>query len=517
MIGVLGMADLLRLADIPDRERELADTVYRSGEALLDILNGILDFSKIEAGKLELEELSFNLRETVENALDLLAEIACSKGLELVFLMSPLVPEQVVGDPGRIRQIIINLVGNALKFTDRGEIAVTITASPGGADDMQEFEVAVRDTGVGLAPDACEKIFDAFAQADNSMTRQYGGTGLGLAVVRELAGLMGGSVSVESRLGEGSCFRVALSLPTQQEAVCLAEQFTNLGQLGSVLVAIPHSLCREQVTEFLSGCGFDVKLASSEWMQTGLLLPADSEMDYRFCLIDGDQSQTVEALLEEHFSPGGTLSSTLPIVLSLPEHYRGSDTPAPLTLSGQQQLSKPLSTSRLAEMLRGLIAGSRSPLPAASVGHKPETTPKVQQYSAHVLIAEDNPTTQQLLGILLQSAGLQVSFVRTGREAIDFLERVSVDLVFMDCQMPEMDGLDATRMLRSQGTVTPIVALTAYARQEDEGRCFDAGMNDFLSKPFRQKDLWDVLGKWLGPSDEGQTSIEQVYVQSSND
>lgn len=365
MIGVLGMADLLRNEALTDQQRQMAETVYTSGEALLEILNDLLDIAKIEAGKLTLETGPFKLCQVVDSAVSLFAETARSKGLHLVFESEPGLPDLVSGDAGRLRQIVLNLVGNAVKFTRHGQVTVTLSADPAVLSNDRLFHIAVRDTGIGIPAESLARIFEAFDQADGTLSRTHGGTGLGLTIVRELTKLMGGSVAVESTPGVGSCFTVTLQLPLAVEALLA----------GQVLPETPR---RADVTPTLA--------------------PA--------------------------------------------RHSRKS-----------------------------------------------------------ILLAEDNPTTQELLGILLRNAGFVLTIVDDGHGVLEKIAAAHFDLIFMDCQMPHLDGLETSRRLRQAGVVTPIVALTAHVRQEDEERCLAAGMNDFLGKPFRQHELQAVLSRWLPVAD----------------
>jgi len=365
MIGVLGMADLLRQKNFAGEDGQLIETVYRSGEALLNILNDVLDFSKIEAGRLELDSAPINISRIAEEVTQLMAVNAYAKGLEIVLQAQPGLPI-VMGDSGRIRQILLNLVGNAVKFTEHGKITVSVTACTHPSTEICDFTLIVQDTGIGIEEEVRARIFNSFDQGDSSMARKFQGTGLGLSITRELVQLMNGKITVESNAGTGSAFTVHLPL-----------------------VEAPTSVLSQMLRE-----------------QT--LQPKPSA------------SQTAR-------------------VAAAPTSYRGR----------------------------------------------------------RVLLAEDNPTTQKLLAILLQQVEIDLTVVDNGQEAIDYLKGKSVDLIFMDCQMPFMDGFEATRYLRARGVSTPIIALTAFARAEDEKHCLEAGMNDFLSKPFRQSELREVLSRWL--------------------
>lgn len=365
MIGVLGMADLLRQRPLKEQDLHLVKTIYRSGEALLTILNDLLDFSKIEAGHMSLDSVPFDAVRLTEDVTRLMELAAHDKGLDLTVSAS-VESTVVMGDPGRLRQVLLNLVGNAVKFTDSGSVSVSLEACDGPEEGECECLFVVRDTGIGIKEDVRSRIFDSFDQGDSSTTRMYGGTGLGLAITRELVHLMKGEIEVESKPGEGSVFSVRLPMTLSNQSELL-------------LNGLPKSM----------------------------LSYSDDEA---------------------------------PVIAS------------PVNLDGRRR----------------------------------------------VLLAEDNPTTQSLISILMQQMGLDLAIVDNGQAAIDYLEDKQVDLILMDCQMPILDGFKATAHLRAQGVTTPVVALTAYARSEDEEQCLDAGMNDFLSKPFRQNDLREVLFRWLG-------------------
>lgn len=352
MIGIMGMAEQLTAAELPESERRMARTVLKSGETLLSILNDVLDFSKIESGKLTLEEIPFSLQEVCEEVTSIFIDQANEKGLRLICHVKEECRGPFLGDPLRIKQILLNLVGNAVKFTEEGTVELTVE----GEGARGEVNLTIADTGIGIPENIQETIFESFAQADNSMARTYGGSGLGLAIVRQLTHLMGGHCRLHSAPGEGSTFRIELQLqPTSQ--------------------------------------------------------------------------------------------STAP-------EKRTKTTP------------------------------STSSAKRATPTHR-------------ILLVEDNPTTQQLIRLILDKSGFHFDIQANGLLAIEALESSAYDLILMDCEMPDMDGFEATRQIRKKDTQTPIIALTAHVRTEEIDRCLQAGMNDCLNKPFRQKQLLDILDKWL--------------------
>ena len=356
MIGILGMAEQLTNSDLPDSEQRLAQTVHRSGETLLNLLDDVLDISKIEAGKLELEHIPFSLQDICQDVVTIFTRQSREKNLKLHCHIDSACSGQFLGDPFRLKQILLNLVSNAIKFTAEGEVVLTSSCSGEGRE--KTVWLAVTDTGIGIAKSAQDEIFKSFSQADNSMTRKFGGSGLGLSIVRQLTHLMGGTCGLQSTPGKGSTFWIVLDL-----------------------------------------------------------LVADQETDKA--------------------DPPSLTTDTLPAGVPLE--------------------------------------------------------------NSSILLVEDNPTTQQLLTLILGKAGCKLDISSNGLHALTTMEKSAYDLIFMDCEMPDMDGFEATRTLRERNCATPIIALTAHVGREDIARCFEAGMNDCLNKPFRQKQLLDMIEKWLPP------------------
>jgi TMAO reductase system sensor TorS len=379
--GVLGMTALLGGTELTSAQRHYVETVRRSGEALLDLLSDILDFSRIEAGKLQLEKHEFDLRQPLKEVTELFAGHAGQKGLKLSCDIAPTVPVALSGDPGRLRQILVNLVSNAVKFTEAGEVTIRVTTAVQGPDESL-LRFAVKDTGIGIPCEFRDQIFESFAQVDGSHSRRFGGTGLGLAIARQLVELMGGEIGVDSQPGKGSTFWFTARLEKQ---------------------------------------------------------------------------------------------------------------PTSLAQNPEPALSRPASWNAGATGERDQAKDGSSPLPPSSPGLR-----------GYVLLAEDNPVNQELVKTMLECFGCRVDTVANGREAVDACQRAAYDLVFMDCQMPLMDGFEAVRFIREREKTaaahqrTPIVALTAHAFPSDRQRCLDAGMDDYLSKPFRQEHLREVTERWLG-------------------
>jgi len=485
MVGVLGMADLLRKSEIGARQRELAETVHRSAQALMCLLEDLLDVSKIEAGKLSLAPTAFNLRQLAEDVVVLMAPKAFEKGVDINLVMAPSSPEIVEGDAGRIRQMLLNLVGNAVKFTQQGAIEVCLWHLPGPGNGIYHLEV--NDTGIGISPHLQQKIFESFQQGDATEGRRFGGTGLGLAIVRELSVLMGGDVQVTSAPGQGSRFTLRLPLRIVDAAGFDPELREHLRE-KPVLVAVRQATTRRAASELLGGLGMQVReCASSSALLEALKLYDGSETK-----VDLVVDRTSWEALPEIFDARAIRTA---VVLQQPGMAE-AETRGRKSLA-LQHILLPVQLRDLAEALvhgaktvpkRGLVAGdghAAEPLEPLGIGG-----------GARILVAEDNPDSQKLLTILLTSAGYDVTLASNGSEALQEIGRNTFDLTFMDCQMPVLDGYEATREMRQRGITTPIIALTAFSRKEEYEKCLAAGMDDYLSKPFRQNSLYQILAKW---------------------
>ena len=503
MNGVLGMTELLLTTTLTPKQRSLADTLHRSGTGLLDIINQILDFSKIEAGKLKLEMIEFGLRQTVEDAVDLFAETAGRKHLELTCFVPPNIPDTVIGDPVRLRQILLNLVGNAMKFTHTGDVAVTLELITHTTTNLT-LKFRVRDTGVGIPEAAQARLFQAFSQADNSTTRKFGGTGLGLAIVKQLALLMGGDVGVDSVSGQGSTFwfTVELERAAQRTAASGATERPLDG--FSIFIVDDNSTNRQILETHLTAWGAAVLSATSGLEALALLdRQCTARRRIHLAVLDIHMPDMDGITLARTIREDARLSGMGLVALSSVDQVTDESQRYPSLFSAW--LRKPVHQSLLKDCLTRLchhVPATEAPAPTQPDDH-------AVPFAAHVLLAEDNPVNREVAFTMLELLGCTTTMVENGREAVEALTNRPFDLVLMDCHMPEMDGLTATALIREQETQaaqprhTTIVALTANALQGDRERCLAAGMDDYLSKPFTLTTLKEVLHRRLsikGPS-----------------
>ncbi|MDS4030628.1 MAG: response regulator [Candidatus Contendobacter sp.] len=496
MNGVLGMVELLLATRLQPQQRRFAELIQQSGASLLDIISDVLDFSKIEAGKLELEKIDFEALEIVEGVVALFAERAQRKGLELLCDL-PLEPVAVRGDPARLRQVLTNLVGNAVKFTERGEVVVRVAvleATP--ATCVLCFEV--RDTGIGIPVRLQKRIFNAFDQADGSMTRRFGGTGLGLAIAQQLVELMGGAIAVRSSEGQGSAFEVTLRLP-RVESLAPPED-SGIPQGARLLIVDDNPTSREILCRQLQAWGTRVAAVASGREALASLRSVQAGDDpYTLVLLDETMPEMSGLELAQAIDADPRWRGIQLLLLTSLGLLETSDRSA--RRAGISQLPKPVRRIPLRQCLRALLGGETS-------ARSPERAePVLTRRDVQVLLVEDNPVNQEVAKLMLAHLGCTVEVADHGQEALEFLDRHDCDLVLMDCQMPVMDGFQATmlirereRRLRENGQSVkslPIVALTAHAISGDRDHCLAVGMDDYLSKPFTRKELAAVLNRWL--------------------
>ena len=518
MNGVLGMAELLLGTDLDDRQRRFIESLYRSGESLLDIINDILDFSKIEAGKLDLERIDFDLRSLIEDLIELLAPRAHQKRIELAYKLAPGLPPIVRGDPTRLRQILINIIGNAIKFTERGEVVLTV--EPGdvvpGAPEASGVPVAeapatlvrfvVRDTGIGMRPEAVERLFSVFMQADQSSSRRYGGTGLGLAICHQLTGLMGGRISATSHVGEGSVFQVDLPLP-HGESGAVAPRLQPASSVAGkrVLIAEDNPTNRRILQEQLGALDMDCALAENGRQALQILrIAAHSASPFDLAVVDMKMPVMDGMTLCEQVRADGALAGLRLVMLT---SITGRDEARRAQAIGvDAYLAKPVRQQELvAALARVLGSGPSERLPQQPVCRLTGLAGR------RILVVEDHPVNQEVVTAMLATFGCETVLAEDGLGALERLEREDFDVVLMDCQMPTMDGFEAMRRLRdpayrqhdlARARRTPVIALTANALSGDAERCRAAGFSDYLAKPFRQRDLGAMLVQWACERDQ---------------
>src|SRR5271155_3091376 len=494
MNGVMGMSELLQASELTPRQRHLSETISHSAEALLQIINDILDFSKVEAGKLKLERVEFALREAVEETIEIFAARAHTKGLELACAVELNVPGTVRGDPTRLRQVLTNFVGNAIKFTDSGEVVVRVRA----VDDNGLLRFEVVDTGIGISQEAQTHIFNAFSQADSFTTRKYGGTGLGLAICRELATLMGGRIGVDSVVGRGSVFWLEVRLEPVADAAPTLTRLPRMNLAGlRALIVDDNTSSREILRQHLQSWGVGVVSAETSAAALAALDAAGARFD--FGLLD-DQMPGMGGIELATLIRQDARWPRLRLILqsSRDDHDGGSEASQLFAAI----LTKPLRraqlfscVSRVMTLQPGAAAADApvaGPGPAAS---RPSTGPRI-------LLVEDNPVNREVAIGMLESLGCRIDAAENGWLAIEAMNVTTYDAVLMDCQMPVMDGLPATADIRrreqtSGAARVPVIALTANAMEGDRERCLAAGMDDFLSKPFTQQQLATLLRRWL--------------------
>ncbi|PAW68453.1 MAG: hypothetical protein B9S34_02330 [Opitutia bacterium Tous-C1TDCM] len=486
--AVIGMSGLLLDTGLNRDQRELAETIRTSGDGLLGLINDILDYSKIESGRLELEDRAFDLRTCVENSLDVLAARAAEKGLDLVCAFDAGLPERVCGDETRLRQIVLNLLSNAIKFTARGEVFVSVSAvAPAGP--RVRLRLAVHDSGIGIPPDRIDRLFKTFSQVDATTTRQYGGTGLGLAICKRLAELMGGRIWVESTPGKGSSFHFEIEAGPAPEAgppkPYAAGRVPALAG-RRVLVVDDNAtgcrvLCQQGVTWGL------VPRAAGTAAAALAILDQDAAIDT--VIVDRDLPETPGAALAAELGARYPGRKVAVIVLTPPASAGNGPLPGVFGV-----LSKPVKAGALFALLTERYGGEA---PAAPVAAAAAALPGLAHPLA-ILLAEDNPVNQRVAALMLQRLGYRAEVAANGREAVEAVARKIYDLVLMDLQMPEMDGLQATREIRARhgdADRPRIVAMTANASLSDRERCLEAGMDDFMTKPVRGADLQKVLAE----------------------
>ena len=550
MNGVIGMTGLLLETDLTAPQRQFAETVRSSGETLLKIINDILDFSKIEAGKLEFETIPFDLRTTLEESLELLAEAAGKKHLELAGLVSANVPTALLGDPGRLRQILMNLIGNAIKFTAEGEIIVKIGVKEETADHVT-IHVDIHDTGQGIPEDVRPKLFQPFSQADSSTTRRYGGTGLGLAICKQLVTQMEGTIGVQNRPEGGSTFWFSATFRKQDTATTPQDRAPISLEHLRICAVDDHPTNRLLLEQYFQ-----------HWHMTGQVLERPSDCltilqeqaqagtPYDLAILDMEMPDMDGFELARRITADPMLRTTRLILLT--SLGRRGDATAAQQCGFSGYLTKPIRKSQLQsclETVMGFLAPHTLPTPPPLVTSH-YLKERQRQQSLRILVADDHQVNQQLAVLMVERLGVRADVAGNGQEVLEALSRIPYDLILMDCQMPDMDGYEATREIRNRETESirrstlgvspeesrkgvllapsplglspatsrvPIIAVTANAMPGDREKCQEAGMDDYLTKPIRPDELARILAKWLPPSDQGSPLPETVIPQISRD
>ena len=494
MNGVLGMTELMLGTELTEQQRKFCNTVHRSGKALLHVINDILDFSKVEAGKLELESIDFELRETVEEVMELMAENAHRKGLELLFEIQSGTPNAVIGDPSRLRQILTNLVGNALKFTERGEVFVHVSLVK--EDDSQvELCCEVRDTGIGMTKEACSRIFESFTQADGSTTRHYGGTGLGLAISKRLAEMMGGEIVVVSRLGAGSTFSFTMQLEKRADDAYDRPAHEQLRGMRVLIVDDNETNC-SILEHQTSAWGMRHGTAMGGKQALAMLRTAVDQGDHYDLAVLDMYMPGMDGIVLARAIKGDKLLADTPLIMLTSVGGGYGDAEVARKSGIHSYLHKPARQSDLYNAMVSTIDIKSEVMDKTSISGANTSVSDLK-----VLLAEDNPVNQEVALSMLELLGCKTQLAANGMEVVEALKQDSYDLILMDCQMPEMDGFEATSVIRNNeleeaGRHIPIIAVTANAMEGDREHCLAAGMDDYLSKPFSQSQLVEVLQQW---------------------
>ncbi|MFM9942407.1 MAG: response regulator [Hyphomicrobiaceae bacterium] len=499
MNGVIGMTDLLRRTPLSQRQRRLIETASQSARSLLTIINDILDWSRIETGKLELEVRDFDLARCAEETIELFVETAARKGLEISSMIAKDVPALLRGDEARVRQVLVNVLGNALKFTESGAIVLTIDAKPGATAATVDVSIKVADSGIGMDADVLARIQRPFVQADGSINRRFGGTGLGLAISKQLVDLMHGQLIVESRPNVGTTVNVLLALAVAEQSPALSDRTARAELAGRRLLLVnePGMDCGV-IARYLTDAGSHVDVvASAQEAPAAFTAALKGQKPIEGVVLNTDKPETQAAAVTAALtalSPAGTPAMVLvaPIGAKLQRQH--------LQAAGIcEVINKPIRRGDLLDaMVRAL---TRKPGDDRTRDATPASL-QLPQFSARVLVAEDNPVNQEVVLEYLTGFGCKVDIAHNGVEAVSTSEATDYDLIFMDCQMPEMDGYSATRNIRlrekAKGRMrTPIVALTANAFDSDRQACLEAGMDDHVGKPFTEEQLARTLKLWL--------------------
>ena len=514
MNGIIGLTDLLLSTQLkPDQRRQLK-LVQTSADSLMNVLNDILDFSKIEAGKLEIDPATFDLRDVVGDTMKLFGLQAHQKGLEFGYRVKPVVPDLVVGDVGRLRQILVNLTGNAMKFTDKGEVFLTVDLHE-QTDDSISLHFAVEDTGVGITKEKQREVFEAFSQADGSMTRKYGGTGLGLTISRRLVEMMGGRVWVESEVGRGSVFhfivRLGVASPAERAAAEAPRQVVSFDGLR-VLIVDDHSTNRTIFEEMASNWRMEPTTVEHGEDALVALRKADSEGNpFSLVLLDAHMPDISGFEVAKRIRKELEMKDLTLMMLTSDDCTDFVERNRDLNLAAH--LVKPIKQSELLDSIVNVLQRPSQVQAKKSFEQSPDQTESENKPSRsfRVLLAEDNAVNQQLMVRILERESHEVSIANNGREAVELSDTAQFDVVLMDVQMPEMDGYEATQAIREREQNTtirlPIIALTAHAMKGDREKCLDAGMDAYVSKPIQVDQLMATMHDVVATTDSSPVEL----------
>lgn len=521
MNGIIGMIDLALRTELNDDQYDFLTSARESADALMSLLNSVLDLSKIEAGQFHLEEIEFDLLPLVEGVAQTLAGRAEAKGLEIASYIDPNVPLRVIGDPGRLRQILINLMENAIKFTDHGEVFLRAELeSDQGSRALLRF--LVTDTGIGIPPERVNAIFERFVQADGSTTRKYGGTGLGLTISKQLSEMMGGTIGVESEPGKGSTFWFTALLEKSQNPTAQQQRPPVLLQGLRVLVVDDNATNRKILTRMLGNFGCQVTaVATGREVMPSLVRSALTKHPYRLVLLDL-QMPDIDGVNVLQLIRAERLTQNTKVIVLTSMGHRG-EIERLKELGCSSYLLKPIKQSQLQETLENVI-GQRTW--SERRRRLPEEPPVRIGRRLRILLAEDNHINRKMIKELLSREGHQVDLANNGIQAVEIWQQAEYDLVLMDVQMPEMDGLEAAQRIRSLENGdrhTPIIALTAHAMPGDRHRCLQAGMDDYMSKPIDPRKVLETIARWAGKGtgereeDEAQPAVDPNCVFNLDD